>query len=166
MIHLYYGDGKGKTTAAMGLALRALGHGKSVRVVQFLKDGSSGEITALRALGAAVYTDSPGTKFSWLMTEEERQAARRTYEENLYTALQIPCDLLVLDEVCDALEAGLLGKDKLLSALQKTPTAPEIVLTGHTPPDWLLDMADYLTEMRLEKHPYQHGAPPRIGIEY
>ena len=95
MLHLYWGDGKGKTTAAMGLALRALGHGRRVVILQFLKDGSSGEIEMLRRCGAAVYA-CPNAKFTWLMTDAERAEARRTNTRTLQTILQGSFDLLVL----------------------------------------------------------------------
>ena len=84
MLHLYWGDGKGKTTAAMGLALRALGHGRRVVILQFLKDGSSGEIEMLRRCGAVVYA-CPNAKFTWLMTDAERAEARRTNTRTLQT---------------------------------------------------------------------------------
>ena len=98
MLHLYWGDGKGKTTAAMGLALRALGHGRRVVILQFLKDGSSGEIEMLRRCGAAVYA-CPNAKFTWLMTDAERAEARRTNTRTLQTILQGSFDLLVLDDL-------------------------------------------------------------------
>ena len=97
LLHLYWGDGKGKTTAAMGLALRALGHGRRVVILQFLKDGSSGEIEMLRRCGAAVYA-CPNAKFTWLMTDAERAEARRTNTRTLQTILQGSFDLLVLVE--------------------------------------------------------------------
>ena len=98
MLHLYWGDGKGKTTAAMGLALRALGHGRRVVILQFLKDGSSGEIEMLRRCGAVVYA-CPNAKFTWLMTDAERAEARRTNTRTLQTILQGSFDLLVLDDL-------------------------------------------------------------------
>ena len=97
MLHLYWGNGKGKTTAAMGLALRALGHGRRVVIVQFLKDGTSGEIAPLRAAGAAVYA-CPNAKFTWLMDEADKAAAREASARALGRALAEPFDLLVLDE--------------------------------------------------------------------
>ena len=103
MLHLYWGDGKGKTTAAMGLALRALGHGRRVVILQFLKDGSSGEIEMLRRCGAAVYA-CPNAKFTWLMTDAERAEARRTNTRTLQTILQGSFDLLVLDEPVTGLD--------------------------------------------------------------
>ena len=96
MIHLYWGDGKGKTTAAMGLALRALGHGRRVVVVQFLKDGTSGELAPLRRLGAGIRTRTEA-KFTWQMNAEERAGAREAFTELLRSAALEPADLLFLD---------------------------------------------------------------------
>ena len=101
MLHIYYGDGKGKTTAAMGLALRALGHEKHVTILQFLKDGSSGEIALLRRCGADVHA-CPNAKFTWLMTADEKAEAKEHNNAALRTALAAPFDLLVLDEACAA----------------------------------------------------------------
>src|SRR5699024_9113161 len=110
LVHLYWGDGKGKTTAAMGLALRALGRGWRVTVVQFLKDGTSGETEPLRQLGARVLACPGPAKFSWEMTPAERERTRAAQDALLEEALSLPCDLLVLDEACGALEAGLLDE--------------------------------------------------------
>ena len=148
MLHLYWGDGKGKTTAAMGLALRALGHGRRVVIVQFLKDGTSGEIAPLRAAGAAVYA-CPNAKFTWLMDEADKAAAREASARALGQALAEPFDLLVLDEACAALKSGR-----------------EVVLTGRDPAPWLQDAADYSTEMRAHRHPYADGVAAREGVEY
>ena len=115
MLHLYWGDGKGKTTAAMGLALRALGHGRRVVILQFLKDGSSGEIEMLRRCGAAVYA-CPNAKFTWLMTDAERAEARRTNTRTLQTILQGSFDLLVLDEACAACKNDLVEEALLREA--------------------------------------------------
>ena len=115
MLHLYWGDGKGKTTAAMGLALRALGHGRRVVILQFLKDGSSGEIEMLRRCGAVVYA-CPNAKFTWLMTDAERAEARRTNTRTLQTILQGSFDLLVLDEACAACKNDLVEEALLREA--------------------------------------------------
>ena len=131
MLHLYWGDGKGKTTAAMGLALRALGHGRRVVILQFLKDGSSGEIEMLRRCGAAVYA-CPNAKFTWLMTDAERAEARRTNTRTLQTILQGSFDLLVLDEACaacknDLVEEALL-RDQVDCAFVTAPSREEFIL--------------------------------------
>ena len=116
MLHLYWGDGKGKTTAAMGLALRALGHGRRVVILQFLKDGSSGEIEMLRRCGAVVYA-CPNAKFTWLMTDAERAEARRTNTRTLQTILQGSFDMLVLDEAGSAWELNMVDKALLQQAV-------------------------------------------------
>lgn len=163
MLHLYFGSGKGKTTAAAGLALRALGHGKKVVVVQFLKDGTSGEIEPLRRLGAAVFA-CPNAKFTWLMTPQEKAAALAHNTQTLEAALQMPCDLLILDEACAALRAALLPEALLQKAVLNAPY--EVVLTGRDPADWMLQSADYITEFTARRHPYEKGIPAREGIEY
>ena len=96
LLHLYWGEGKGKTTAAVGLAVRALGCGRRVTFVQFLKDGSSHELAPLRRLGAAVFSEMEDSKFVFQMTPEEKAAARIQQTELLRRALASPCDLLVL----------------------------------------------------------------------
>ena len=163
MLHLYFGSGKGKTTAAAGLALRALGYGKKVVVVQFLKDGTSGEIEPLRRLGAAVFA-CPNAKFTWLMTPQEKAAALAHNTQTLEAALQMPCELLILDEACAALRAALLPEALLQKAVLNAPY--EVVLTGRDPADWMLQNADYITEFTARRHPYEKGIPAREGIEY
>ena len=173
MLHLYWGDGKGKTTAAMGLALRALGHGRRVVILQFLKDGSSGEIEMLRrwsrllkiAGGAAVYA-CPNAKFTWLMTDAERAEARRTNTRTLQTILQGSFDLLVLDEACAACKNDLVEEALLREAAARAEQGAEVVLTGREPAAWMKDAADYSTELRAVKHPYTRGIAAREGVEY
>ena len=165
MLHLYWGNGKGKTTAAMGLALRALGHGQRVVVVQFLKDGTSGEIAPLRAAGAAVYA-CPNAKFTWLMDEADKAAAREASARALGQALAEPFDLLVLDEACAALKSGILDEALLRRAVAFAKNGREVVLTGRAPAPWLQEAADYSTEMRAHKHPYADGVAAREGVEY
>ena len=165
MLHLYWGDGKGKTTAAMGLALRALGHGRRVVILQFLKDGSSGEIEMLRRCGAVVYA-CPNAKFTWLMTDAERAEARRTNTRTLQTILQGSFDLLVLDEACAALKSNILDEALLRKAAAFAKDGREVVVTGRDPAPWLQDAADYSTEMQMHKRPYTQGIAAREGVEY
>lgn len=165
MLHLYWGNGKGKTTAAMGLALRALGHGRRVVIVQFLKDGTSGEIAPLRAAGAAVYA-CPNAKFTWLMDETDKAAAREASARALGQALAEPFDLLVLDEACAALKSSILDEALLRRAVAFAKNGREVVLTGRDPAPWLQDAADYSTEMRAHRHPYADGVAAREGVEY
>lgn len=165
MIHLYCGDGKGKTTAAMGLALRALGHEKHVTILQFLKDGSSGEIALLRRCGADVHA-CPNAKFTWLMTADEKAEAREHNNAALRTALTAPFDLLVLDEACAACRTGLVDESLLQQAAALAGQGREVVFTGRNPAAWMLEQADYATEMRAEKHPYNKGVAAREGVEF
>ena len=153
MLHLYWGNGKGKTTAAMGLALRALGHGRRVVIVQFLKDGTSGEIAPLRTAGATVYA-CPNAKFTWLMDENDKAQARAVSADALEKALAQPFELLVLDEAL-LRKATAFAKD-----------GREVVVTGRDPAPWLQDAADYSTEMQMHKHPYTQGIAAREGVEY
>ena len=166
LLHLYYGDGKGKTTAAMGLALRALGSGKKVVVLQFLKGGQSGEIPLLEQLGAKIYRGKAGQKFVFQMNEAEKAATRDLQNRNRAAAMTEDADLLVLDEAGSAWELDMVDKALLQKAVLARPAAQECVLTAHAAPQWRLDAADYVTEMKCCRHPYQKGIAARKGIEY
>ena len=166
LLHLYYGDGKGKTTAAMGLALRALGSGKKVVILQFLKGGQSGEIPLLEQLGAKIYRGKAGQKFVFQMNEAEKAATRDLQNRNLAAAMAEDADLLVLDEAGSAWELDMVDKALLQKAVLARPAAQECVLTAHAAPRWMLDAADYVTEMKCCRHPYQKGIAARKGIEY
>ena len=166
LIHLYWGDGKGKTTAAMGLALRALGTGQKVVIVQFLKGGQSGEIPLLRSLGARIFRGKAGIKFSFQMSEEEKAETRALQTENLRRALECEADMLVLDEACAAWQTGLVDQALLKQVVLEKPAAQELVLTGRQPPEWMLEAADYITETRCHRHPFERGIPAREGVEF
>ena len=163
MLQLYWGDGKGKTTAAMGLALRALGHGQRVSVVQFLKDGTSGEISLLRRCGATVRA-CPNAKFTWQMTDAEKTEARANNNAALQAALAEPFELLVLDEACAAVNTDLLPLEDLLACLDSLEC--EVVLTGRDPAPELMERADYITSMEAVRHPFEQGITAREGIEF
>ncbi len=170
-LHYYYGDGKGKTTAAMGLALRAAGRGIPVGIVQFLKDGSSGEIQAIQRLpGVTVLAVASLPGFTFTMTAEEKARCAGEMAEN-FSRAAASCregrwGLLVLDEIGFALDAGMLNREELLDFLDRRPSGVEVVLTGHRRDPELAERADYVTEMRKEKHPYDRGIPAREGIEF
>ena len=166
LLHLYYGDGKGKTTAAMGLALRAMGSGKRVVILQFLKGGKSGEVPLLERLGAKVYRGKAGQKFVFQMNEAEKEATRQLQNANLTAAMADPADLLILDEAGSAWELDMVDKALLQKAVLERPAEQECVLTAHAAPQWMLDAADYVTEMKCCRHPYQRGISARKGIEY
>ena len=170
MINLYCGDGKGKTTAAMGLALRALGRGRRVVVCQFLKNGDSGERLALERFEQAVVLPVPERmKFIFRMNEEEKARTRQEMTDLFDRAAERvrtgQCDLLVLDEVCSALTTGMLDPERVTALLDGAGEV-EIVLTGRAPAEYLRQRADYMTEMAACRHPFEQGKPARLGIEW
>lgn len=166
LVHLYWGEGKGKTTAAMGLALRSLGVGRRVVIVQFLKGRQTGEIPLLEELGARVFRGKAGQKFSFQMDEEERAETRALQTENLRRALECDADLLVLDEACAAWRKDLVDRELLRRAVLDRPQDREVVLTGRNPPEWMREAADYSTEMKCHRHPFEQGVPAREGVEF
>ena len=168
MIHLYCGDGKGKTTAAMGLALRMAGRGRGVVIAQFLKGEDSGERYALARLPQVRLLPVPErVKFSFQLSQAEREAeAGRSLDllDQAEAAAREPaCGLLVLDEVCAAVNTGLLPLERVLACLDRVSC--EVVLTGRDPAAELLARADYVTEMRKLRHPYDQGISARRGVE-
>lgn len=170
LIHLYCGDGKGKTTAAAGLSIRAAGAGKRVLFVQFFKNGTSSEVKSLRQLETVrtMHSEIPHHRFS-KMEEQERLQARNDYRRLLKDALETAregLDLLVLDEVISACNHGIVPEETLIDFLRTKPERLEVVLTGRNPSAALLALADYVTEMRKIKHPYDQGVRARLGIEF
>lgn len=171
LIHLYCGTGKGKTTASVGLIARAAGHGRRVLLVQFLKDGHSGEIESLRLLpGVQILAGQVTTKFTYQMDGEERTATRTLHESFFHQAVENAraglIDLLVLDEVLGAINTGLLPHEEVLDFLRTKPAGLEVVLTGRDPTSQLLAHADYISEIQCIRHPYQRGICAREGIEF
>ncbi len=170
LIHLYYGNGKGKTTAAMGLCLRAAGNGKKVTILQFLKDGTSSELKVLRNLPNVTVITDQSAEFTFHMSkqaqERTRAASNQLFQQALDTVSAGDCDVLLLDEVCLAVQAGFLDERVLADFLRGKPRGLEVILTGRTPAGFMIECADYMTEMVSHKHPYEHGVPAREGIEF
>lgn len=170
LIHIYCGDGKGKTTAALGLALRAVGHGRRVLLVQFLKASPTGEITAIRHLpNCSVLRGGHGRAFALSMDEQGRAELAEQYNQLLGSAIATAaaggCDLLILDEAIAALRRGLIDRARLLDFLRRKPIPLEVVLTGRDPDQELLALADYVSEVKKIRHPYDRGVAAREGIE-
>jgi len=169
MIHVYYGEGKGKTTAALGLIVRHVGGGGRAVFAQFLKSAPTGELAALQRLGVPVLRNDFAHGFSPAMNAETRAAVTRSHNEILAKVTQLArsgsCTLLVLDELCAALSLGLVDRDAVCALLDEHGAA-ELVVTGRDPSKELLGRADYATEMRLIKHPYENGVKARKGIEF
>ncbi len=168
LIHLYCGDGKGKTTAATGLAVRMAGAGKQVVFAQFYKDGSSCEIKAMAALGVLpMHCKTVPGRFSQ-MDPSDRDQARKDYSRFLLTVFQAAeqADLLVLDEVISASNHGTVEEERLIQLLCEKPAGLEVVLTGRDPSRRLLALADYVTQMEKIKHPFDRGIGARRGVEF
>ena len=171
LTHLYFGNGKGKTTASMGLALRALGNGWRVVVVQFLKSHPSGEIAGLEKLGAKVIRSTETMKFVFKMNEEEKQAARAVQQKMLNEAVRLvdegQVDLLVLDEAGSLCELDMLeDMNTLRQLVEHKPAGLELVITAHKPAQWLMDAADYCTKMPPPRPPFDGGLRGRRGVEF
>ena len=171
LIHIYCGDGKGKTTAAIGLAVRHAGFGGKVVLAQFLKDGTSGECRALAKLDTVtMLAANPVRKFSFQMNEEEKQrtadAVQRTFAAATGYAVREGAGLLILDEVCAAISCGFLDEQAVLDFLDSRPAKLEVVLTGRDPSEALQQRADYITEMTKRRHPFDGGVTAREGIEW
>lgn len=174
LIQIYTGDGKGKTTAALGLALRAAGRGLRVQIYQFLKGGSppSGELLALDRCGLPIrwrrFDDQipPMFRKGEGGEEELRSSLRRAMDEVREGMMGGQFDLVVLDEINVALSQGWLSMETVLELLEGCPEGVEVVLTGRGAPEILLERAHLVTEMRCIKHPFDQGVPARRGIEY
>ena len=169
MIHLYFGNGKGKTTAACGLVLRAAGSGMRVLFLSFFKNGQSSENKLLASLPGVTVALPP----LWYgryktMTGAQRSAIAQSYRAFLHEQLAAAgaFDLIVLDEVVSAYNHGVIDREELLAFLREEGARREIVLTGRDPAPALLELADYATEMRKEKHPFDRGVPARRGVEF
>ena len=169
MIHIYCGDGKGKTTAALGLILRHVGAGGQAVLAQFLKSSPTGELAALERLGVPVLRNDLPHGFFPSMTDETKAAVTAQHNATLSTVTRLTresaCTLLVLDELCAAYNLGLVDRAAVLSLLDEHGSA-ELVLTGRDPAPELLERADYITEMKLVRHPYEKGVKARKGIEF
>lgn len=169
MVHIYCGDGKGKTTCAMGLAVRAAGHGRKVVVAQFLKGSNSGERAVLESLPTVNCLPVPETiKFIFAMDEQEKAQARAQMTAAFAQAVEASrdSDLLVLDELCGAITTGMVPLEDVLAFLDNRPEGLEVVITGRDPAPSLQERADYITEMRKVKHPFDKGVNAREGIEW
>lgn len=169
MIQLYYGEGKGKTTAAFGQALRAAGRGRRVIIAQFLKSEDSGERRSMELVPHVLLLPLPEQlPFVFQMdviqrAEYEEFAARLLRDAALLAERD---SVVVLDEVLGAIETDILPLEAVLDCLKELPQGCEVVLTGRKAPPELLDKADYITRFQAERHPYDKGVQAREGIEY
>ena len=169
LIHIYCGDGKGKTTAAMGLAIRAAGREKKVFITQFLKSGKSGELVSLDKLKDYVtfLPGKPVNKFIWNMKEKKDAKKEHTsrFREIVEIIKKNEYDLLILDEIIATINNGFIELEEVVNFLKNKPDTLEVVMTGRDPKEELIEIANYVTEMKCIKHPFREGIPSRIGIE-
>jgi len=166
-VQIYTGDGKGKTTAAMGLALRAVGAGMKVFIVQFLKKKASSEFIPLAHLSNSITFAQYGKDclIKDKPTEEDKVLARRGLRDARKAIVSGKYDLVILDEANVAVWFDLLSVDDLLDLIKKKPDHVELVFTGRKADPKLIEAADLVTEMREIKHYYTQGVLARTGIE-
>lgn len=166
-LHIYCGDGKGKTTAALGLAVRMAGAGGSVGILQFLKSGSSSELEVLKDIpNISVIQGAKVNGFVFNMSESEKDRLKKEQTAALESAFSKSFDLLILDEALGAFETKTLDISLFLKLIKTKPYSMEIVLTGRNAPSEISDMADYISEIVKIKHPFDQGLLARKGIEY
>lgn len=171
LVHIYTGEGKGKTTAAVGLAARAAGQGMKVLFIQFFKEesASSGEKEFLRKGGVdLVRSNVRHPLFTGARTDLEavRSSVVGTYEAAKDKLMEGGYGLVVFDEVMSAINGGWIKAENVLDFLDSKPAGLEVVLTGRNAPVELVQKADYVTEMLKIKHPYDEGVQARRGIDY
>ncbi|WP_338597775.1 cob(I)yrinic acid a,c-diamide adenosyltransferase [Clostridium baratii] len=171
LIHIYCGDGKGKTTAAMGLGIRAAGRSKKVLLTQFLKSNKTGELNSIEKLSEFfhVVKGVPAKKFVWNMNEEEKLEVKKEhtnrFREVTKKAIEEEYDLLILDEIIATINRDFVMLTEVIDFLKNKPKGLEVVMTGRNPKEELIELADYVSEIKAIKHPYNKGIKSRVGIE-
>lgn len=170
LLHVYTGDGKGKTTCAMGLATRMLGYEKPVLIIQFMKQPNSGELVSLKKLGAHIYPAPAMAKFTYQMNEDELDKAaddmRKAIDAMIEKVHDIKPALTVLDEMAVALSYRLIPEDAGFRLIDAALTYGDVAVTGRGATEKLRAKAHYVSVISPEKHPYDEGIPARKGIEW
>lgn len=170
-IHIYCGDGKGKTSAALGLAVRAAGRGKKVLLVRFLKNDDSGELVVFKAIPQIdIFPCEKSFGFVFRMSGSEKKAAALFYRDYFARACREAAekkyDIVIFDELMAANNYQMVPDTDILEFLKKRPAAMEVVMTGRQPGEALTAAADYVSEIKMIKHPFTKGLAAREGIEY
>lgn len=169
LIHIYDGDGKGKTTCSVGLAIRMVGNGGKVAFLQFMKGCPTGETDVLKKLGVDVRRTKDVLKFYPFMSDEEKKECDDENNELFQYCVKISkedYDLIILDEIMSAINVSSIKLDKVIDMLKNKNKNTEIVMTGRDPKDELIKIADYVSFVRMDKHPYNEGVIARKGIEF
>lgn len=198
MFHIYCGDGKGKTTAAIGAAVRAAGAGLKVCFVQLMKSGESSELSVIKNIqNITVQSVINPYGFTWKMTVSEKEKLRKLNDETIemlinaignksdasdgnlsnssqsnnaagkfmYNEVNGWFDMIIIDELMSAYQNELVGKPLVFSLIERCKGNTELIFTGRNPSDELMEKADYITEMKCQRHPYEKGVSARLGIE-
>ncbi|MFZ5965603.1 MAG: cob(I)yrinic acid a,c-diamide adenosyltransferase [Bacillota bacterium] len=171
LVHVYTGDGKGKTTAAIGQAMRTIGRDYKVYMIQFLKGGDSGELHTAKKLFPQfqIFRFESIKKFFWTLNDDEKQELKRNIQEAFRFAQKIvkeeECNMLILDEIMGVLSNKLLTVEEVCQFIIQKPAHMELILTGRNVPQEIIDLADYVSEVKMIKHPYKQGIGAREGIE-
>jgi len=169
LVHVYTGDGKGKTTAAIGLVIRAKGAGLKVLVAQLFKK-DSGEVRVLREIGITHMQFTSKHPFFKNYSKDELKSEIKkckAFVRNIFHKMKDEkYDVVVLDEIGPALKSGFFEPDELASLIMSKPERTELVMTGRGFPEQILKLADYVTEMKMIKHPFNKGIIARKGVEY
>lgn len=165
MIQIYTGDGKGKTTAAIGLSVRAIGWQKKVSFIQFLKNGESGEVAILKKIGVHCIQSEAPSMPPWQEEAYEDWKEHTQKQYKLAMQAMADCEMLVLDEIMGAMNKRMISRKDMEHLLKQYSEEKELILTGRNAPPWLMDCADLITEMKPIKHYYDRGIEARKGIE-
>ncbi|MBP3887849.1 MAG: cob(I)yrinic acid a,c-diamide adenosyltransferase [Cellulosilyticum sp.] len=172
LVQVYYGKGKGKTTAAIGLGIRALGNDYKVIMIQFLKNDTTGECRMIKALEPdfKIFHFEKKRGFTWQLNEEEKQELRSETSNALKFAMKVmdtgQCDVLILDEILNSLELGFVSEEDVCALIDNKSDDVELVLTGRSLPESIAQRANYISYIEAIKHPMSSGIDARRGIEY
>ena len=170
LIIIFTGNGKGKTTAALGMALRTLGYGHSIAIIQFIKGGwSPGEEKALSEFSNKVKWHAFGEGFTWETQNRllDKQLVEKSWEKALCYLVNSEYKLVILDEINIAIKLGYISEEQVLEGIKKRPKISHVVLTGRGASKSLIENADLVTEMKLLKHPFrEQGVKAQIGVEF
>ncbi len=171
LIQVYTGDGKGKTTAALGQGLRSCGRGLKVYMVQFLKGRDTGELHSIEKLHPLfrIFRFERDRGFFWTLSEQEKRELKEDIDKGFQfiegVVADNECDVLIIDELLGVLGNELLEIQQVLELLKKKPESMEIIMTGRNAPKEIIEAADLVTEMKEIKHYFKNGIPAREGIE-
>ena len=167
MIHIYYGNGKGKTSAAIGLGIRACGQDLKVVIAQFLKSDNSGEIKVIKNISNFCTLESPQKLPFYFQMNDSQKLEYNDFALTLFNnAKDFDGDVYILDELLDAVQLNIIPLDYVVTFLKENSSKKEIVITGHSVIEEIFSCADYISEIKKIKHPYDKGYIARRGIEY